>query len=522
MTNVPNFDRISDYVSHWAELDPGRDAILSPTVRLTYSELNEAVDRLATALLGAGVERGDRVATYGPTSPATYATFLATASIGAIWVGMMPRYTPAELKRTVRHSEPKLIFSTVAPDDLAAREKLSALQASTLLPVVEGDGSIEGLGSALDQMTGHESSVDVATLGRARAAVQRRDPAAMVYTSGTTGEPKGALVPHAGLVVCAIVQGGHWYEQPPRVLCDLPLNHVGGLSDISTSVLPKGGAVYFMERFDADEAIWTVERERLTHLLWVPTQLLAAVQSPEWNASDLSSLQWIIWGGAAAPLSLLEELKRKGPKLGTSYGQTESTGSMTYTNPDDPLGVLSWSVGTVDPHFEVRLADGEGDRQGEVQVRGEFVTPGYFKNQEASEAAIDEEGWLRTGDIAEVRDGGHFRLVGRSKEMYKSGGYNVYPREVELALEQHPAVAIAAVVAVPDERWTEVGHAFVTVEETVVPDELERFARTLLANYKIPKSIFVVDELPKLPIGKIDKGELRRLASAKGKDGIGV
>ncbi|MET7328146.1 class I adenylate-forming enzyme family protein [Nonomuraea sp. NPDC005650] len=499
----PRLPRITDYVEHWAAHRPAGEALVGENGRWTYERLRDDVDRCAAALLAAGVGRGDRVAVLGHPQPECFVLFLATAGIGAVWVGLNPKYTDAELAHVVADSEPALLFGMLGPDDPTQR----ALSPGRARVVIHRSSSYEEF---------IEAARPDDRLLAARREVRPLDPAAMIYTSGSTGRPKGALVPHWGLAHCGVVQAGRWYGDAPRKLCDLPLNHIGGLGDISTSILVAGGTVVYMPRFDPAEALRTVERERLTHLYCIPTQLLAMVATPEWRDCDLGSLEYILWGGAAAPRSLLETLSRTGARLATSYSLTESTGSVTYTDPGDSLDVLSWSVGRVDPHYEValRAQDGTPGKAGELLVRGDFITRGYFRDPEATRAAIDADGWLHTGDLAVEEPGGHIRLVGRLKEMFKSGGYNVYPREIEAALEEHPAVALAAVVGVPDERWGEVGHAFVVPRAPVTEAELREHARSRLANYKVPKVFRLEGELPKLAVGKVDKVRLRLLAAS--------
>ncbi|PZG39707.1 long-chain fatty acid--CoA ligase [Spongiactinospora gelatinilytica] len=513
--SVPRLPRVTDYVGHWAQRHPGREALAGEGGRWTYARLRDDVDRCAAALLAAGVRRGDRVALIGDPQPECFVVFLATASIGGIWVGLNPKYTTAELTHVIADSEPAVLFSMIDQGE----SRLAALAAARPIPVVTQGREIIGLSVSYKSFVDAGAGVPGEDLAAARREVEPADPAAMIYTSGTTGRPKGALVPHRGLAYCGVVQAGRWYGGAPRKLCDLPLNHIGGLGDISTSVLVAGGTIVYLPRFDAAGTLRTVERERLTHLYCIPTQLLAMVATPDWRERDLSSLEYIIWGGAAAPLSLLKILAEIGAKLATSYSLTESTGSVTYTDPDDSLETMSWSVGRVDPHYEVTLRRADGlpsapGEAGELLIRGDFITRGYFRDPAATRAAIDEDGWLHTGDLATEEQGGHIRLVGRLKEMFKSGGYNVYPREIEIALEEHPAVALTAVVGVPDERWGEVGHAFVVARAPVTEAELREHARARLANYKVPKVFRLETELPKLAVGKVDKVRLRRLAAS--------
>lgn len=516
---VPDLPRISDYARHWAAELPDREALVGAGERISYRELNDQVDRIAAGLVAAGVGHGDRVAILSNPHPQCFAHFLAVASIGAIWVGVNPKYRPEEIRTVLADSRPRVLFCFSVSD--AQRESLAHTVSSLEEPpelVTQGAPSHGTAQTWDDFLTSASPSTE--TLELARSQVNAQHAAAMIYTSGSTGRPKGALVPHAGFTRCGVVQASHWYGDAPRKLCDLPINHIGALGDICTSVLIAGGTVVFMEKFDPAGALRTVERERLTHLYWVPAQYLAATVTPEWERCDLSSLEWALWGGATASRSLLDTLAAKIPRLGTSYGLTESSGSVAFTGAGDSLDTLTWSVGRIDPRYDVvlRRADGglaaEGET-GEIAIRGNHVTLGYFGRPDESAQAIDAEGWLHTGDLARRETGGNLRLVGRLKEMYKSGGYNVYPREIEAVLDSHDAVSQAAVVGVPDPTWGEVGHAFVVPSGPEVPD-LEKFLREHLANYKVPKRIWVRDSLPTLPIGKVDKAVLRRIARGQG------
>lgn len=516
--NTPRLARITDYVSYWGELRPDNEALVSDAGRWTYRELRNDVDRCAAAMLAVGVRKGDRVALLGHPQPEFFIVFLACASIGAIWVGLSPRHTLPELTRVVEDSEPVLLFGMLSCNDSAQTEKLSKLR-ERVRHIVTRERAMPGLSDSYDEFVSVALEESRADLGRAKALVGPLDPAAMIYTSGSTGAPKGALVPHRGLAFCGAVQAERWYGDRVRKLCDLPIDHIACLGDICCAVLTAGGTVAFMERFDPAGALRMIERERLTHVYAIPTQLLAIVETPEWHTCKLTSLQRIMWGGAAAPASLLTILSRVGARLATSYSLTESTGSVTYTDDTDPLEVLAWSIGRPDPNYEVRIARPNGHavdpgEVGEIVIRGDFIMRGYFRDPQATRAAIDEGGWLHTGDLAREEAEGHLRLVGRLKEMFKSGGYNVYPREIEVALESHPAVAIVAVIGVPDERWGEVGHAFVVPRSQVTIEELREFCRSRLANYKVPKVFRIESSLPTLPVGKIDKAALRRCIGA--------
>jgi acyl-CoA synthetase (AMP-forming)/AMP-acid ligase II len=289
-------------------------------------------------------------------------------------------------------------------------------------------------------------------------------------------------------------------------------------------VLVAGGTTVFLEKFDPDAMLALIERERLTGWGHVPTAFAYALALPDAGRRDLSSLQLVIWGGASMPRELIEAVERlTGARMATSYGSTETGGSVTYTDPEAGLDVLAETVGRPDPRFEVRVADAEGREvaagvEGELQVRGDHLMTGYWRRPEATRQAIDAAGWLHTGDVALLRPDGNVVLRGRLSEMYKSGGENVYPREVESVLEQHPAVALAAVLGVPDPVYGEVGVACVLRHPgtSPEPETLRAFCRERLVNFKLPKRIEVRDALPMLPIGKVDKRALRRELTGEG------
>ena len=515
---APRLRLVSDYPRHWAGADPAKEAVVFESARWSYRELADRVDACARALLAEGIRPGDRVATLSPPHPDFYRTFLATASIGAIWVGLNPRYQIRELEYVVADAGPRLIFarSTIGGRDY--RSELAALGASC--PSVErfvllDDPAPAPPAQSMTAFLEAGRAIDDDRLAAARQAVQSAAPCLIVYTSGTTGKPKGAIINHHGLIHVARVQHAIWPADPLRVVNNLPINHIGCVGDITCDTLVPGGTIIFQEQFDPGEMLALVEREGATFFGHVPTALQLLVTHPRFATTDFSRVQLIIWEGAAAPPELVETLRSRCPELANAYGMTETVGSVTFTFDADGADVLSDSVGWPVPEYQVRIADGDGrpvapGTPGEIQVKGDFVTLGYWNRPEATRELF-QDGWLRTGDIAVERPDGAIRLIGRLKEMFKSGGYNVYPREIEIVLESHPDVAMAAVIGMPDPLYQEVGHAFVMTHPGRTPtvETLERHCRDQLANYKVPKRFTVSSELPMLPIGKIDKQALK-------------
>jgi acyl-CoA synthetase (AMP-forming)/AMP-acid ligase II len=524
MQSPPDLPRLHDYVRHWARVQPEDEALVLDPLRWTYRDLADQVDGVARALLACGVGRGDRVAVMGTPRPECFALMLAASSIGAITVGLNPKFPLPELLYFLGDAEPRLLLGFARDAEGDHRSTLAALarEASSLERVVVlGGGSHDGELSWAG-LAGLGAGVSGAALEAARAGVGPRDPALIVYTSGTTGRPKGAVLPNGGLVHCSRVQADRWHADPVRLLVNLPVNHIGFMGDMCSYVLVAGGTAFFMEKFDPEGTLELIEAERLTCWGQVPTMFQITVSLPRFAAHELGSLQSIIWGGAHAPGDLLETLAQTGARLHTSYGMTETTGSVTYTDDDADMEELAHTVGRPDPRFEVRIAHPDGTpvrpgEEGEIQVRGEHIMLGYWRRPEATAQAIDAEGWLHTGDVALLREDGRYAIRGRLSGMYKSGGENVYPREVEQVLEQHPAVALAAVLGVPDPVYAEVGRAYVIRESGSAPDEAElrAFCRERLVNFKVPRRILVRDALPVLPIGKVDKLALREEALAE-------
>ncbi|MFQ5939625.1 MAG: class I adenylate-forming enzyme family protein [Alphaproteobacteria bacterium] len=520
---IPELERISDYPRHYAQLLPEREALVLGDWRLSYRAFADAVDRCAKALLASGVGKGDRVAMLSTPRPEYFIVFLATARIGGIWLGLNPRYRLDEYRYVVGDAKPKLLFAITAFEDRDYLPDLGALmdEYDHLERVVTLGHSVEGLSVGCDEFLAAADQIPEDTFAAVRDAVSAKDPALIVYTSGTTGKPKGAMLPHRGLVHCSRIQCEHWRTEPMRILNNLPINHIACVGDISSYSLVAGGTIVFMERFDPEGILALIARERLTAWGQVPTMFQLTVALPNFDDYDLSSLRAVVWGGAAAPRALILKLKKLGVGLYSSYGLTESVGSVTYTDEDASIDVLADTVGRPDPRYEVRIAGPDGKpvargEPGEIQVRGDFITLGYVNRPEATAEAIDADGWLHTGDVAVEREDGNYKLAGRLKEVYKSGGYNVYPREIETIIESHPAVAMAAVIGVPDPIYGEVGHAFILNEPgaALSEPEIAAYCGERLANYKVPKEFVVRTELPMLTTGKIDKTALKAEAEA--------
>lgn len=515
-----SYDRISDFVFHYAQQQPDVDAVVHDGKRLTWRTLAQQVEECARAFLAAGLTKGDRVCVLSTPRPEFWITFLAAARIGAIWVGLNPRYTRREMAHVLGDSAPRLLIAlrSTGKRDFTTEIESLATEFSIPSPIWFGEGET-GFGTFLQQ--GCQLSPQAYT--DAVDNVSATDPCLIVYTSGSTGAPKGAVIPHHGPVYCSHFQDRAWgaKNDRTRVINFFPINHLACVVDISCFALISGGTLVFMEQFDPEQALSVIEQEKITILGGVPTMLQFIFARDDLASYDLSSLETVAVGGAAISEHLVRQLQQVVPLVSTGYGSTETVGQMTFSPPEATPEQIAGSIGLPVPEYDLRIADPNGvvpapGTSGEIQVRGNFLFQGYLNRPDATADSLTPDGWFRTGDIAQERPDGYWKLVGRLSEMYKSGGYNIYPREIENCLEAHPLVQVAAVVGAPDPTYQEIGHAFCepVPGATLTDKMLKEHCQGLLANYKIPKRFSILQEMPVLPVGKIDKMTLKRQAAA--------
>jgi len=521
-TKVPRLRLISDYVPYHAKRTPAAIAMTLGGNQVTYLELAKRVSATARAMLAGGVKPGDRVAMLANSTPDFMVHFLASASIGAIWMGLNPKYRFKEFHYVVTDAEPSSILVHANREDRNYVEEMSNLQqeVSSVLQIVDGTGESISEGAVpYDEWLAAGDNVSDEMLQTTRSSVEDRAPALLVYTSGTTGQPKGALLPHSGLITAARTQFRYWGADPLVMQNYFPINHLACVGDVSLFVFINGGTIAFMEQFEVGDVIRQIGSEDITCWAGIPTTFQMCLDHPDWKNADTSSVQVIAFGGAAAPRPLVEQLVSIVPRVSNAYGQTESVAQVTFTPPCDDVDLLVDTIGKPVPDYEVRIAHEDGTEAdagevGEIRIRGDFLMNGYWRRPEATAETLVGGGWLRTGDLARLRPDGNFAIVGRIREMFKSGGYNVYPLEVEQVLESLDGVSAAIVVPVPDRIFSEVGHAFIQKEPgyRITDSGLQEHCRESLANYKIPKTFFFVDELPLLPVGKVDRRAVKALA----------
>ncbi len=524
---VPEFEKISDYLYAHGKRKPDAEALVWNERRIDYQSFSSAVETLSRALIAYGVERGDRIGFLGAPRPEFLIVMMAVVDIGAIWMGLHPRYQLEEFRHVVEQAAPKLIFAfeeienrIYSPELESLKKEFEFIEEIVILnSVLKRDCSMShrGVGISFDQFLGFANNCDWDRLVSARELVEADDPAVIIFTSGTTGKPKGAMNSHFGLVYCAHIELSRWPDSDMRVLQNMPINHIANIGMMSSCTLVAGGCLVFQDRFEPGDLLRIIEQEKITFWLQSPVQFHMVAAHPDFNNTDLSSLKYIIWGGGPMPRHLVEKLIKLDANLATAYGMTELTCYVTYSDADTTAETMANIIGRPEPRYNLRLITDEDKeagvgQSGEIQARGRWLMKGYFNQPEETLKAYTADGWFKTGDVAELCEDGNWKLVGRLKEMYKSGGYNIYPREIEIAIEQHPAVALTAVLGISHDLYDEVGYAFVEpVSGQQVTDlELSDWCKKRLANYKVPKKFEIVESLPRLPIGKIDKQLLKK------------
>jgi len=505
-----NFERV-------AARFPDRPALVSrhQGVRLTYAELEAAVDAAAAGLLRAGIAAGDRVGIWAPNCSEWVVIQYATAKVGAILVNVNPAYRTHELEYVLRQSGVRLLFSA------------SAFKTSDYAGMIdEVAGGIDTLERTVfvDRPAWAEfcaGDVDREAIAERMAGLSFDDPINIQYTSGTTGFPKGATLSHHnilnnGFFVTELV---HLTEDDLTCL-PVPFYHCFGMVMGNLGTLAHGGCVVIPAAgFDPRATLEAVAAEGVTSLYGVPTMFIAMLDHGDFDAFDLSSLRTGIMAGSPCPIEVMKKVvdRMHMSEVAICYGMTETSPVSTQTRVDDPLERRVGTVGRVGPHVEVKVVDPDSGLvvergvAGELCTRGYSVMLGYWDDEERTAEAVDRAGWMHTGDLATMDDEGYLNIVGRSKDMVIRGGENVYPREIEEFLYTHEAIADVQVIGVPDEKYGEELCAWVIARPGAEVDEdaVREYCRGRLAHFKVPRYVIFAEEFPMTVTGKVQKFKMR-------------
>jgi fatty-acyl-CoA synthase len=495
---------IGSWPARRARTVPDRPAVVFEGDVLTGRELEGRVTQLAHALEDVGVRAGDRVAYLGPNHPSAIETIFACGLLGAIYLPLNVRLTAREHDYVLSDADPVVLVHAAGTRDTVA----SLVPRSSMRHVCVGEAADDELSYEELLAAGRRDPLD--------REVGLDDLCMIQYTSGTSGTPKGVMLTHGNVT---------WNSVNMLIDIDLrtddvnlvvaPLFHTAGMNNSFLTPFLKGATSVLMPAWDPDRAFDLIEQHRVTCFVGVPTIYQTLVQSPRWASADLSSLRTLPCGGSPVPAALIEAFHARGLLFQQGYGLTETSPNVTFLRPDRSTEKVG-SAGTPCFFADLRISTPDGQpaqpgEKGEVLTAGPNVSPGYWNLPAATASAFDEDGWLRTGDVAVQDDDGFVYVVDRLKDLIISGGENIYPAEVEDAMYHHPAVREVAVVGVPDERWGEVGLAIVALKDDACADAegLREFLAARLAAYKVPKRFVFVDALPRNASGKVRKQLLR-------------
>ncbi|RYG71823.1 AMP-binding protein [Lentibacillus lipolyticus] len=520
---------------------PHQEAIVYPELNLrkTYTEFNEMVNQAAKGFMALGIEKGENVAIWADNKPEWVTSQFATGKMGAVLVTVNTSYQAQELEYLLKQSQSTTlilaesykgtsyidILKKICPE--FEHSKKGNLQ-SAKLPflkniIVLSDDSYPNAYTWNEVIAKGEAVTDDELVER-KQTLDPQEVINMQYTSGTTGFPKGVMLTHYN-----IVNNGNQIADCMKLTADdrlcipVPLFHCFGCVLGVLAAVSKGTTMVILEQFEPEKVMKAVSDEQCTGLHGVPTMFIAELNHPNFSKYDFSHLRTGIMAGSPCPIEVMNDVMNKmgATEITIAYGQTESSPVITQTRTDDPAELRATTVGKVHPNVEVKIvAPGTNEEQepgvtGELCTRGYHIMKGYYNNPEATDAVIDSDGWLHTGDLAVMDTNGYVQITGRMKDMIIRGGENIYPREIEEFLYQHPAVLDVQVVGVPDEKYGEEVMAWIILKEGVTATEADimSFCEGSIARHKIPKHIRFVDAYPATVSGKIQKYKLRQYAA---------
>ncbi|WP_436740121.1 FadD3 family acyl-CoA ligase [Streptomyces sp. BBFR102] len=522
---------------------PDAQAVVDDDQRLTNRQLHDSALAVTRSLMALGVQRGERVALWAPNSARWITAALGVLGAGAVLVPVNTRYKGDEAHWLLRRSRARLLL---VENGFLGNDYLEMIGATA-----EERGPVPGLGElahVVDLAAGDEPAgrtgpgdpsgsfhatrwedflrlgdlVPLADAAARSSAVQEDDVADVLFTSGTTGRPKGVMTTHRQNVLTYRAWSRRTgLTRGDRYLIISPMFHCFGYKAGVLACLLRGATMVLQPVFDVARTLRLIEEEKITVLPGPPTVFTTLLDAPGRDRHDLSSLRLAVTGAATVPVALVTRVRAElFPVVVTAYGLTESCGTATVCRAGDDDETIARTAGRPIDGVEIRVAGADRrplppGQDGEVLVRGYNVMLGYLDDPRATADAIDDEGWLATGDVGHLDEEGRLTLTGRSKEMFVVGGFNVYPAEVEQLLSRHEAVSEAAVVGVPDDRLGEVGHAYVTLRPhaRTTPAELADYCGARLANFKVPREVVILDAFPRNAAGKIRKTDLERPAA---------
>ncbi|MFB4169120.1 AMP-binding protein [Virgibacillus sp. JSM 102003] len=531
---------VGELLEKQVNLYPDQEAVVYPELNLrkTYKEFDEMANKAAKGLMSLGIEKGENVAIWSDNKPEWLTSQFATGKMGAVLVTVNTSYQAKELEYLLKQSESTTlilaesykgtsyvdVLKQVCPEfEDAKKGELHSKNVPFLKNVVIISDENYSNAYTWDEMIENGSKISDVKLDERKKTLHHHDVINMQYTSGTTGFPKGVMLTHSN-----IVNNGNQIADcmkltnKDRLCIPVPFFHCFGCVLGVLAAVSKGTTMVILEQFEPEKVMKAVSEEKCTGLHGVPTMFIAELNHPNFSKYDFSHLRTGIMAGSTCPIEVMNDVMNKmgAKEITIAYGQTESSPVITQTKTDDPAELKASTVGKVHPNVEVKIiAPGTNEEQvqgvpGELCTRGYHVMKGYYNNEEATNNAIDHDGWLHTGDLAVMDENGYLEITGRMKDMIIRGGENIYPREIEEFLYQHPDVLDVQVVGIPDKKYGEEVMAWVILKDdaNTTQDDIRAFCEGNISRHKIPRHIAFVNEYPMTASGKIQKFKLKEYA----------
>ncbi|MDW0114248.1 AMP-binding protein [Sporosarcina saromensis] len=531
---------VGEVVKEWTQKNPDKEAYVYPEhgIRKTYREFDQETDELAKAFIGMGIKKGEHVAIWSDNKPQWLLSQFATGKMGAVLVTVNTNYQANELEYLLKQSDATTlivdegfkgtsyidIIRSICPelndkeDGFVTSQRLPKLKRIILMTDKQEAGIYKW-----SEFLAHADGITDDELKKRQQSMTADDVINIQYTSGTTGFPKGVMLTHHNIVNNGKIIGDFMkLTNEDRVCIPVPFFHCFGCVLGNLAAVTHGATMVIVEQFDPLRVLQAVQDEKCTALHGVPTMFISELNHPDFKKYDTSSLRTGIMAGSTCPIEVMKRVisDMGAHEITICYGQTECSPVITQTQTDDPIEKRVSTVGKPHPYVEVKIIDpmtGEEvpvGEPGELCTRGYHVMKGYYNNEEATREAIDEKGWLRTGDIAVMDEDGYIDITGRIKDVIIRGGENIYPREVEEFLYTHPAVLDVQIVGVPDEKYGEEVMAWIIPKKGAAIDEesIRSFCKGQISHLKIPRFIHFVEEYPMTASGKIQKFKLREMS----------
>ncbi|WP_100398170.1 AMP-binding protein [Bacillus sp. FJAT-44742] len=531
---------VGELLKNVSKKQPEVEAVVYPDrdLRYTYAQFEEVCRQAAKGFMSLGIEKGDHMAIWGTNKPEWLISQFSTGKMGGVLVTVNTNYRTSELEYLLKQSESstlilqesfkgssyvEMLYEIVPELKNAEPGNLKSETLPHLKNVIFlGEERLPGMYTWQDVMEKGDQVTDEA-LDKRLASLDPHDVINMQYTSGTTGFPKGVMLTHYNITNNGLNIGECMNLSSKDRLCiPVPFFHCFGCVLGTMACVTTGATMVPVEEFDPEKVLQAVEQEKCTALHGVPTMFIAELNHPNFNKYNLSSLRTGIMAGTNCPIEVMRNVMNKmgAEEITIAYGQTESSPVITQTRVDDSIERKVETVGRALPNVEVKIVEPGTDKevdpgtQGELCTRGYHVMKGYYNNQAATKEVLTEDGWLHTGDLAVMDEYGYCRITGRLKDMIIRGGENIYPREIEEFLYQHPKVLDVQVVGIPDQKYGEEVSAWIRLKEgeSCTPEEIRNYCEGQISRFKIPRYITFVDEYPMTASGKIQKFKLREQA----------